>query len=1092
MEDDWDIAEKKVLAENTAQAILKHLKRLEVKRATVGARWIWELLQNARDAAKPGGVNVSVELGDKELTFSHDGRPFRREELAHLIYHGTTKLDDDQNVGHFGSGFVSTHLLSRRVQISGALQGGGQFEFWLDRSSSDQHELADAMQHSMRECKQSCEQTASSGDAHNTVFVYPLVNGAVTLATSAVEDLKAWGPLVLALATEIASIRINTTSGSLTFKRSAPQRLADNLELATIQVEDGSYKPSHHHIAVARTEHGVQAALPLSQTEGHFSITIDGHTPRVFVLFPILGTDKLGLPAVLQSKEFEPVEDRDGIWLSNDSDAAVKNRATVEKAMPAVQLLIQTAADQKWGNTDRALALDLSARPDWVDDAWLRQLLATLLEEVRETAVVPIAGAEWVTAQTAWLPISESGSFDPELWELLHALSESVTKLPAKEHASSWSQNLKNWGHLLNCPTHKLPAAFTLSRLARLVSETETIAGLASKLTEPAEVLLWLNRFLKLVQATRQTTLHDEFALLPSQRGRLCKRRELAVDQGIANSLKNVGEALGIEVRGGLLDPVVLVHGLNELLSTKTEQQVVDELLGTLKKACQTGRMPKSMVIPSVELFWWLASRKEYASAIDGFPVATAESSDDSCVVVEMPRREHPESRLLAPVAVWTPEAARFAALFPKRRVLHPDFCTAASAESWSELKSRGLVHVGPLHTASQRLEDGLPIEPLADDAEHRSDVALEMSNIACLTDKDVGLLDTSRKSRTRAVHFIEFVLQCVLPNDLAAFEPVPLHCECGQDHRVYRAAWLGPMRRRKWVPLEHASQDYASAESLAALLSGRDDLVKQLETESGRALLHALGISPADLALRVVAPDEESRVSLIRSVGELAEAAGGVDGVRQLVHDIQDDPQILDAIAERKENRERVRKNQDVGALVEQLLREHLETRNLKVERTGTGSDFEVESDFVESDKEVVLRLRGETRSLLLEVKSARGDHVKMTPRQAKTACDEQEGFALCVVAIGDEAPSADLVRESCRFLFGVGAHLADAWAAYEDVEAATDAAQLTDGNVELEIIEGQVRFKVARELWSSGMNLDAAVAEIVKRSEAAKADSA
>jgi hypothetical protein len=114
------------------------------------------------------------------------------------------------------------------------------------------------------------------------------------------------------------------------------------------------------------------------------------------------------------------------------------------------------------------------------------------------------------------------------------------------------------------------------------------------------------------------------------------------------------------------------------------------------------------------------------------------------------------------------------------------------------------------------------------------------------------------------------------------------------------------------------------------------------------------------------------------------------------------------------------------------------------------------------------------------------------MTPRQARTACDEQEGFALCVVAIGDEAPSADLVRERCRFLFGVGAHLADAWAAYEDVEAATDAAQLTDGNVELEIIEGQVRFKVARELWSSGLNLEAAVAEIVKRSGAAKAASA
>jgi len=364
VDNQWDVVEKKVLVENTAQAILKHLKRLEEKRAILGARWIWELLQNARDAASAAGVNVSVHLSDDELTFKHDGRPFRHEELAHLIYHGTTKLEDADNVGHFGSGFMSTHLLSRRVRVVGTVEDGRRFEFWLDRSSPDQHQLAAAMERSMEDCKQSCESDQTGRPATDTTFVYPLGEGGIALASAAIEDLKAWGPLVLALASEIASISVSTNSESWRLERGEPRQLAENLELATINFREGSTDPRRHHVAVARLDGRVQAALPLNMVNDGFSVGLDERTPRVFVLFPILGTDKLAFPAVIQSKEFEPVEDRDGIWLNSESETAVTNRQIVESALPAIKLLIETAAAQKWSDTHRLLAFDTSNRPE--------------------------------------------------------------------------------------------------------------------------------------------------------------------------------------------------------------------------------------------------------------------------------------------------------------------------------------------------------------------------------------------------------------------------------------------------------------------------------------------------------------------------------------------------------------------------------------------------------------------------------------------------------------------------------------------------------------------------------------------------------
>src|SRR5262249_50908051 len=157
----------------------------------------------------------------------------------------------------------------------------------------------------------------------------------------------------------------------------------------------------------------------------------------------------------------------------------------------------------------------------------------------------------------------------------------------------------------------------------------------------------------------------------------------------------------------------------------------------------------------------------------------------------------------------------------------------------------------------------------------------------------------------------------------------------------------------------------------------------------------------------------EETRVSLIRSVADLADAAGGAKRVRELVDDIQNDPGILENIAERRDNRERVRRNNRIGQLIEQLLCDALEASGLRVERTGTGSDFEVECDFLEEDREILFKLGAEGASTLLEVKSTRGDLVKMTPKQAETACGAKDGFALCVVPVWEEVPSVEVIRE-------------------------------------------------------------------------------
>ena len=108
------------LVESNAQAIFDHLDEITNKADVYQRRWVWELLQNSKDSTT-GSQKVSVEivLQDSKLIFRHNGNPFSNKEITHLVYHGSTKKGQTDKTGKFGTGFIATHLLSKRVRVSG-------------------------------------------------------------------------------------------------------------------------------------------------------------------------------------------------------------------------------------------------------------------------------------------------------------------------------------------------------------------------------------------------------------------------------------------------------------------------------------------------------------------------------------------------------------------------------------------------------------------------------------------------------------------------------------------------------------------------------------------------------------------------------------------------------------------------------------------------------------------------------------------------------------------------------------------------------------------------------------------------------------
>ena len=85
-------------------------------------RWIWELIQNAKDSISGRkdrkNVDIEIKVENDNYQFKHNGSPFTMENLTALLYkYSEGKKNNLESTGRFGTGFLTTHSLSKTVKI---------------------------------------------------------------------------------------------------------------------------------------------------------------------------------------------------------------------------------------------------------------------------------------------------------------------------------------------------------------------------------------------------------------------------------------------------------------------------------------------------------------------------------------------------------------------------------------------------------------------------------------------------------------------------------------------------------------------------------------------------------------------------------------------------------------------------------------------------------------------------------------------------------------------------------------------------------------------------------------------------------------
>eukprot|EP00347_Sterkiella_histriomuscorum_P002066 403369602 len=275
-----------------AQQILDSIEQLESEPDSV-KRWIWELLQNAQDSAIPGCKQGSSKERPQRLQNPDiNAQNPNQSILANLIIPETT--------GRYGTGFLTTYLLSKNLEIQGIFLHEDEdlgvdkqyrtFSLKINRDAEDIEQMDKLNLESLKVFKdlenpQKCPLLKNyiPGQTYDSVFIYHLNENGYENAFQGFTSLMDCSPY-------------NTTAfhNEILFEEYQSDRII-------------LYSEERYSQLAVEIEH--------TSNKGFKIHPKNFHVTNFFVDYPLIGFDDLKLAVIFNSHAFYPNEKRSGLNL---------------------------------------------------------------------------------------------------------------------------------------------------------------------------------------------------------------------------------------------------------------------------------------------------------------------------------------------------------------------------------------------------------------------------------------------------------------------------------------------------------------------------------------------------------------------------------------------------------------------------------------------------------------------------------------------------------------------------------------------------------------------------------------------------------
>ena len=550
-----------------ANKIIDMLTQLKLKNDdTTSYRWIWELIQNAKDVVNSSGmvdIIINFDEGNKSIEFKHNGKLFSTENIVFLIEQVSTKdrtITDSKNkrtTGKFGTGFLTTHLLSEKVRVSGYLQDVDEqpcsFSVVLDRSGRDKRSIINAIQESCSQLDKSTTMTNGkiiNEKNFNTCFTYILDESGMLTAKKGLNNLLISAPYVFAFVPEISSITV--TSGQYIQKISRGEIIKTDLENAKVTriVIATKDKSKDRYICVLGTYDLFIAVEIETHEKYNFIAKFDSQLPRIFCDFPLLGTNDFSFPVVVNSSLFNPTEPRNGIHLTDKGHEQITENK--QKLVEACQLYIKMLdyfLEKGYEGIYNIVKIPEQPDKDWISKKWFEQeVIDSLKSHIKEIPLVCTHSGEK-------RPLFDDWGYPCVLIanDLNEAVREKVWALSSKliPNMITKRQELECWYNSLWDECHNYGILDSIQR----VEEFENIDALSKNVMGNATD--WLNELLALFYTKENAFVNNlgrNPCILPNQHGEFCVIDAVLLDCSIDEIYKEISNIIDFDFKSKLLD----------------------------------------------------------------------------------------------------------------------------------------------------------------------------------------------------------------------------------------------------------------------------------------------------------------------------------------------------------------------------------------------------------------------------------------------------------------------------------------------------------------------------------------------------------
>ena len=310
----------------------------------------------------------------------------------------------------------------------------------------------------------------------------------------------------------------------------------------------------------------------------------------------MVGTENFNFPVVINSRQFEPKTERNGIELSEKDWI---NRTRILEAVEAYKRLLGIAVRNNWCNLYRLCDI---REPNGLFEpikTWYRNYVVLKIRETFFHQQVVETATSRITLSNAYIPYhADKVSNVKKIYELAAPLLSD--KLPQSNHFLTWYEIIDF--------QHFKSQKFDIERLLDEVQSHAHLDNLAKKVS--IDFKMWLNSVIDFVLNPEQEHLFERYKILPNQNENFKLRRELDFDDNVPNDLKDLLLVLTNDkkdYRDFLLHKNYANHyGLLDPKSRKTISEIAADIDNELRDFSEVRTSPSFLNAVNA-LFKWIS-----------------------------------------------------------------------------------------------------------------------------------------------------------------------------------------------------------------------------------------------------------------------------------------------------------------------------------------------------------------------------------------------------------------------------------------------------------------------------------------------------